>query len=173
MLLNRRQRRPNQNSPHMHSKQGWDVCASIKHLDLHSCLLQCQSVPLGLNRPYLMGNVMHVLHLEEEILTPLSALGFQHCCLAQCPPPDGLIKSLEERVASHFSSPYLLATRKYELMLTTRLLRLVNPGGLRQQRQQEQHTCAGVQIIEAHWFHNVAEVYCPCTLNNLCAYLPK
>ena len=143
------------------SRDGMSAHALNKRMlsSVQTCLLPCQSAPLGLKRPDLIGNVKHISHLEEQILTPLSALGFQHCCLAQCPPPDGLIKSLEERVASHFSGPYLSAIRNYELIITTRLLRIVNPGGLRQQRQQEQHICAGVQRIEAHWCHNAAEVY--------------
>ena len=145
---------------------------SSKHLDAFKCANVSTPMPIstiGIKRPRLMGNVEHLSHLEEQILTPLSALGFQHCCLAQCPPPDGLIKSLEERVASHLPGPYLPATRNYELIIIPRHLRIVNPGGLRQQRQQEQHTCAGVQDLKAHCFHNVAEVYCRCALNHLCA----
>ena len=84
------------------------VAASHTHTGLH----QCSSKTFEAAEIIFLSDISFQLYLEEQFLTPLSALGFQHCCFAECPPSDGLIKGLKERIAGHFSSPYLLALRK-------------------------------------------------------------
>ena len=50
-------------------------------------------------------------HLKVQIALPVSALGFQDCCLAQRAASNSLIEGLEERVASHLTSADLHAPR--------------------------------------------------------------